>query len=295
MPRIRAFISGALGGLYEDGLAVRTAINSLGLPDYSGFLYEAIPPKPVIPGYRKQIFKVSNVFVLLVSEDIPEPCSKEYNYARYLGMPCFIFVRKSDKRTRRLLQFLRKCPDEIIEYSGSQDILSDLVKKHIRFLMDPQHEQQLVIVHTKQILKSIITELAKNPDRIYKLVRSWRKFEELIAGIIASFNYDVQITQLSRDGGYDIIARRKELPFPTMHLIEAKFWTPPKKIGRPVIQAIYGTGKLCKADGVMVITPTAFADRAIKEAGKAEPPQYVRIVDGKELPEFYKRYLALNP
>jgi len=77
--------------------------------------------------------------------------------------------------------------------------------------------------------------VARHPRAAYELPP--RRFEELIAHVFERFGYDVELTAQSRDGGYDISAvRRAETDLRL--LIECKRYTPPNKVGRPILQRL---------------------------------------------------------
>src|ERR1700689_2663814 len=84
---------------------------------------------------------------------------------------------------------------------------------------------------------SLLEVVGRRPSEAYQLPP--RRFEELIGHIFERFGYDVELTAESRDGGYDISAvRRAETD--VRLLIECKRYTPPNKVGRPILQRLGG-------------------------------------------------------
>lgn len=127
---------------------------------------------------------------------------------------------------------------------------------------------------------NLIQDYFKNhPEEIYKL--SSRKFEELIACIIQDMGYEVELTQATRDGGRDIIARiRTGLSVFLTH-IECKKYNPDNKVGVKIIREVTGVHHLRNADKSVIITSSYFTKSAIEEAQKAE--SYLTLHDFNNL------------
>jgi HJR/Mrr/RecB family endonuclease len=92
-----------------------------------------------------------------------------------------------------------------------------------------------------------------------------RRFEELIADIWKRFGYEVELTKTSRDGGRDIIATRND-EVRVKVLIECKRYTPPRKVGAPVVQQLYGVLMTEGATKAVVATTAEFSRDAEKIA-----------------------------
>ncbi len=124
--------------------------------------------------------------------------------------------------------------------SAAEKSLDDLWKFEKLFglrKLPPDHCADKAGLLVRLDLGRLLSLVAKRPEDLYFLPP--RKFEELIAHVFENFGYEVELTPESRDGGYDIFAvRRAELD--TRVLIECKRYTPPKKVGRPVIQNLLG-------------------------------------------------------
>ena len=110
----------------------------------------------------------------------------------------------------------------------------------------------------------LINHLTKHPERIYEIDSG--QFEELVAEIFAEFGYQVQLTKRTRDGGYDIIALRKDLKSGVMTslLIECKRWSANRKIGVEVVRALYGIQTDERFSNVMLATTSFFTVEARK-------------------------------
>lgn len=293
----KVFISGAMATheLDVDREMARQAINDLS-PHVEAFAYEPFPKGRTPPleadakATNRAEIAQSDALILLVGKTISQFCIWELNHARKLGLPCRVFARRDVSKKSKLMRFLSECPTEVVTYTDPNVELTNAVQDFCRTLSVADLEKQEVVVHTVNVWRTIIQELSRSPNKVFGL--SPRKFEELLAEIIASFGYDITLTPCTRDGGFDILAKRRDPLFPSLYLVEAKLWTPPRTVGRPVIQGIYGTGMAENCNGVMVVTPSMFSKDAAVYLDEKRLKEYIRLVDGVELPALYKHYLA---
>lgn len=63
---------------------------------------------------------------------------------------------------------------------------------------------RVAVVDVSRVLRA---QLRSNPDQIFELEP--RRFEELVASLLAEQGFTVELTPTSRDGGYDIAAARR--------------------------------------------------------------------------------------
>jgi CheY-like chemotaxis protein/HJR/Mrr/RecB family endonuclease len=84
------------------------------------------------------------------------------------------------------------------------------------------------IIHLDTIDLILYKQLEANPDLLKAL--TWRTFERLLADILETFGYSVQLMQGTKDGGIDIIALGKPKPWGEhRYLLQAKRWS--NKVG----------------------------------------------------------------
>ena len=117
----------------------------------------------------------------------------------------------------------------------------------------------IVVIDFARLLEVV----GRQPREAYQLPP--RRFEELIAHIFERFGYDVELTAESRDGGYDISAvRRAEADIRL--LIECKRYTPPNKVGRPILQRLGGVlnDRDIQATKGILATTSTFTSDALK-------------------------------
>jgi len=87
--------------------------------------------------------------------------------------------------------------------------------------------KNLFFNETRQ-LRRIISDIYHNNDKLYVL--SGRQFETIIAELLASQGFGVELTQQTKDGGYDIIALSKiNNDIPLKFLVECKKYDSSRK------------------------------------------------------------------
>jgi len=293
MRSIRAFISGVMvtGELDSDRREAKRAIDALGR-QCSAFAYRNFPRTGVdlVALSDENRIASSNLFVLLVARMLTPQVRHEFHCAEDLGLPRCVFAREGEVRSRQLAGFLADCQCPVIDYGPTSGPLSEVLARYVLSREEQYDEEERVRDHTSDVWRRLVEALNRDPDHVFSL--SPRQFEELLAELIHSFGYEVSLTSRTRDQGYDIVAVQSADPiFPSVHLVEAKLWTPPRKVGRPVIQGLYGVGMADNCNGVMVVTPTAFSRDAKQFIDEKRLWQFVRLVDGTTLPEWYKLYL----
>lgn len=126
---------------------------------------------------------------------------------------------------------------------------------------DKQPPKQLIeVIHT--ITAELIKYLKKHPKAMYQLKP--RQFEELIAEILASYKWDVQLTPPIKDGGYDIFAISKDIK-PGMEsswIIECKKYRSENKVGVDIVRALYGVKSDLKVANALLATTSYFTKGA---------------------------------
>lgn len=110
------------------------------------------------------------------------------------------------------------------------------------------------------ISAKLIEYLKRNPKFLYQIYP--RQFEELIAEILASFGWKVQLTASTKDGGYDIfaISQDNESGLETSWLVECKKYASHRKVGVEIIRALNGINIEKRAANIMLATTSYFTE-----------------------------------
>jgi HJR/Mrr/RecB family endonuclease len=97
-------------------------------------------------------------------------------------------------------------------------------------------------------------------DSIYTLTP--RKFEELIADLLADLGCDVELTPATRDGGKDILAYMTTPHGKLLCLVEAKKHRRDRPVGVELVRQLYGTLTDADASSAMLVTTSSFSKEA---------------------------------
>ena len=109
----------------------------------------------------------------------------------------------------------------------------------------------------------LIAELARNPSLLYQL--HWRRFEELIAELLARAGFDVELTSASRDRGVDIYAVRHGTFGSLLYVVECKRYAPRRGVSPGLVQQLYGVVEREKATQGLLATTSFFTKGAVSE------------------------------
>jgi HJR/Mrr/RecB family endonuclease len=126
---------------------------------------------------------------------------------------------------------------------------------------DQAPPKQLIDV-VSVITAELVQYLGKHPDALYYIKP--RQFEELIAEILASYNWQVQLTPPTKDGGYDIFAISKTIEpgLASSWIIECKKYAPENKVGVDIVRALYGVKSNMKVANALLATTSYFTKGA---------------------------------
>ncbi len=289
---INVFLSGRLGNgeLDDDRHDAREVIGRVGAP-FSVFAYEGVPQqRDVWQSDAELRISQSQMFILLLGLSLSPRVADELKFAKRLGLPCYVLARNGP-RSKNVALFLSDCGCPVYGYGGSAAPLADVLEAILRHRIEWSDAAEIAVTFGNDAWGVIIEKLRSSPDDVYQF--SPRKFEELVAELLAGFGYSVDLTPSSNDGGRDIIAKRSaDIAFPSLYYIEAKLWTPGLKVGRPIIQKLLGTGMADRVNGVMLVTPSLFARTVRPYLVERNLLEFVRLVDGQALPAWYTEYVS---
>lgn len=105
----------------------------------------------------------------------------------------------------------------------------------------------------------LIREIHEHPHTIYTL--SSRDFEHLIRELFSGFDYEVELTKQTRDGGVDVVAI-KHNEVHVKYLIECKHPRQGAKIGVGPVRELYGVKEMVGASKAILATSSFFTEDA---------------------------------
>ncbi len=176
------------------------------------------------------------------------------------------------KMSRLVTNYLKSTLDvPAIEYDFSKVDLTE----------DGEKSQKLIlpktIIQGAKSIKQIMLSIYLKHKQLFDLHH--RKFEELVAELLLSKGYEVELTAQTRDGGKDIIAIKSVDGFPLKYLVECKKWQKDRGVGIEVVRSLCDTVRENGANKGVIFTTSYFTSDARKRQ-KAQP--YLLDLKGHE-------------
>jgi hypothetical protein len=120
----------------------------------------------------------------------------------------------------------------------------------VRALLEPVNEE-------------LIAYFAKNPDALYDL--SPRKFEALVADVLADMGYDVTLTPSSKDGGRDVLAALNVPTGKILTIVECKRYSKERKIGVAAVERLLWVAEQYDRASCAMLATTSFFTKGAKK------------------------------
>lgn len=127
--------------------------------------------------------------------------------------------------------------------------------KTIRAVYAEQPPQMLVEA-VQSINRELLAYVKRHPEALYQV--KWQVFEEIIAELLAGFGWEVDLTRLTRDGGYDIFAIRNDAGLRSTWIVECKLYQPKNKVGIDIARALYGVKADLRVGMALLATTSHF-------------------------------------
>lgn len=108
------------------------------------------------------------------------------------------------------------------------------------------------------VSESLIELVNRDPVAMHRITP--RQFEELVASLMERMGFVVELTGCTRDGGYDILAIKRDLAgFSTSWLVECKRYAPERKVGLAVVRSLWTLRASEQRGGCLVATTSSFS------------------------------------
>lgn len=135
-------------------------------------------------------------------------------------------------------------------------------------------------------IKKIIADLARDPSELTNVEPG--VFEQLVAEILASQGYKVQVTPPTRDGGYDVLAVQTDpLGIESTYAVQVKRYAAKNKVGVEQLRQLLGVKEfLGVSKGILVTTSSFTADAK----NLAQSRYDLQLVDVEQLRSWLKLY-----
>jgi hypothetical protein len=119
------------------------------------------------------------------------------------------------------------------------------------------------LISVAGVSTELINTLGRHPYLLHQL--HWRKFEEIIAELLARSGFDVDLTSGSKDHGVDIYAIRRAAFGRALYVVECKKYAPHRGIGPGLVRQLYGVVEREKATQGLLATTSFFTKGAMHE------------------------------
>lgn len=123
--------------------------------------------------------------------------------------------------------------------------------------------------------------LLSNPEEAYNL--SSREFEKVVEEIFRLEGWETQLTQVTKDGGKDIIATRDIGGLPFMIIIECKKYSSKRPVGVGLVRELRGVQDEGRYGKAVLVTTSTFSKEARDFAG-----EYNKMIDLVEFKNLIK-------
>jgi HJR/Mrr/RecB family endonuclease len=251
---------------------VRQVCGQLGITfqsadDYSEAALAQLTPRGV---YRQELRKIEKSDVLILHCGMPSTgVGVAFEWAIAYAVPVVLLIPSDRPVSRALLS--RPGLKYEVSFSEPSDLHADLtgalkLAVGINTLrQDPPSPQLSGLVQVVSTVNAqLLAHLKRHPQGMYQL--TWRQFEELVAELLSSFGWEVELTTATQDGGYDLLAVSRETApgIRTPWIIECKRYQPANRVGIDIVRALYGVKSSLPGVQALLAT-TSFFTRGAKE------------------------------
>jgi len=152
-------------------------------------------------------------------------------------------------------------------------------------------ETKRIKIDESSRLKRIITDVYKDNWQLFKV--SSREFEEMIAELLRSQGFEVELTKQTRDNGYDILALKSvDLKMPFKCLVECKRYNATNKVGVGIIRSFKDVIATEQANRGIIVTTSYFTKDAINK--QKDTPYLLDYRDKEKVIEWVNDYWTKN-
>lgn len=160
------------------------------------------------------------------------------------------YLRSSSQTPRQVLEHLRS-----FSHSG-------IVGLDGQPLARGTSAEQRIIVDVQSVSDDLVARAYAEPKLLYQITP--RRFEELVAELLARLGYEITLTPASKDGGKDIYAAKKDDLGSFLYVVECKQYSPDRRVGVGLIRELNGVVQAERATAGILAT-TAFFTKGAKE------------------------------
>lgn len=157
-------------------------------------------------------------------------------------------------------------------------------------LEDVEEEKQSSIIIPKiETIKQTIQSVYRDNSILFDI--DPRRFERLVAELLQSQGYQVELTKQTRDGGYDLMAIYQTDYHEFKMLVECKRYAQQRKVGIDIVRSFCDVINTEQANKGLIVTTSTFTS-GVKDRA-SEKGYLLDLADGRDILEWTRRYLKL--
>lgn len=154
-------------------------------------------------------------------------------------------------------KYLHGALDFLTSQSATLDVESIRRAKALLGLYPREDTVPKLFVEIRRAIVAEILKLQQQPKRLYSI--SSEDFEKVIAEILQSFGWQVELTKRTRDGGYDIFGVFADVSgVRSSWIVECKRYAADNKIGVDIVRNLYGVKRVLEGGANALLATTSF-------------------------------------
>ncbi|MCH7726621.1 MAG: restriction endonuclease [Planctomycetes bacterium] len=172
-----------------------------------------------------------------------------------------------DGSEQERIALLEKHSSRLAQLEANRSLIARQKKKYLRIdsqAYDAIFDTRLLSTASiwyPDVEREMLDYFRSNPPAMREMAP--RKFEELIGAIFRNQGFSVELTPTTRDGGFDVVAvRRDNFTGDHHYLIECKRYAEKTKVGVDIVRSLYGVLSDENATKGVIVTTSYFTGPA---------------------------------
>jgi len=217
------------------------------------------------------------------------PLQQQTFLSLYPGMAESSFFQASVDASLPVFELIDKFDfsDYDIDFENAKGI--DVEDYQLDRIRNAEPEKKIILLHEASRLKTAIEDIYRDKSLIYRIHD--RDFEKLIAELLRSQQFEVELTKQTRDGGYDILAVKNLANFPLRFLVECKRFAKNRPVGVNIIRSFSSVVQTYDANKGIIFTTSYFTKDAV-QYGQKHMPYRLDFRDNQHIMDWIRLYLS---
>jgi hypothetical protein len=297
--------------LAREGVKVSMALDQVleSLKEGLGTVLQETISSINIPGHEREHF-LKIIFEILETKDGKEQLPKLQKFRTAFSIPTELdektrgtlrkfseVGRKDDTAFVKLLASIINYPNESDKMFKPQNEahreFTEVFGKHMAVAArDWMHRVKPLtpelVSSVREVRIELIEWLAYHPTAISSV--TWDAFEKIIAEVLASKGFKVELTARAQNASADIIAiHRDNLGVETKYLVECKRFQDKRRVGLNIVNGVLGAKKRAGADHALLVT-TSYFTRPVTKLKESLRDLRLHLRDGDDVRSWLTSY-----